>query len=224
MNQPAAHRRATQRGLTLVECATVLSVMATVASMATPAFERSVERRRIEGTAAQIETDVHFARSLAVARNAPVRISFSAQDGASCYVIHTGAAGECGCTPAGQATCSGDAESMRAVRLDAELASTCTPTALRCCSTRSRAPPRRPARSRSPGAAAAPSTRWSTSWGGCAPVRRHRPSRATSRAERRLPAPPHPPRMRGSPTDGRPAATGGRRRRPKPGRERVESS
>jgi len=121
MNQPAAHRRATQRGLTLVECATVLSVMATVASMATPAFERSVERRRIEGTAAQIETDVHFARSLAVARNAPVRISFSAQDGASCYVIHTGAAGECGCTPAGQATCSGDAESMRAVRLDAEL-------------------------------------------------------------------------------------------------------
>ena len=80
--------------------------------MAVPSFERSIERRRLEGTAAQLETDVHYARSLAVARNAPVRMSFSAPAGATCYVIHTGAAGQCDCSPSGRPVCSGGAEPL----------------------------------------------------------------------------------------------------------------
>jgi len=110
-----------QRGLTLIECATVLSVLAVVAGMAVPSFERSIERRRLEGTAAQLETDVHYARSLAVARNAPVRMSFSAPAGATCYVIHTGAAGQCDCSPSGRPVCSGGAEPLRVVRVGGDL-------------------------------------------------------------------------------------------------------
>jgi len=110
-----------QRGLTLIECATALSVLAVVAGIVAPSFERSIERRRVEGTAAQFETDVHFARSLAVARNAPVRMSFSAPAGASCYVIHTGVAGQCDCSPKGLAVCSGGAEPLRVVRVGGEL-------------------------------------------------------------------------------------------------------
>ena len=46
---------------------------------------------------------------LAVARNAPLRISFESGAGGSCYVIHTGAANQCSCAADGTAVCQGDA-------------------------------------------------------------------------------------------------------------------
>ena len=43
---------------------------------------------------------------LAVARNAPLRISFESGAGGSCYVIHTGAANQCSCAADGSAPCA----------------------------------------------------------------------------------------------------------------------
>ena len=105
-----------QRGLTLVEAAITVAVAAVLVGAVAPSFQASIERRRVEGAAAQLETDLQFARSLAVARNQSLRVSFSESGNASCYVIHTGNAGDCVCGSEGPATCSNGAQSLRTVQ------------------------------------------------------------------------------------------------------------
>jgi type IV fimbrial biogenesis protein FimT len=111
-----------QAGVTLVETAAVTAVVAAITSVAIPSFEQALDRRHLEGAAAQLETDIHYARSLAVARNRPLRISFDNTDGASCYVIHTGSAQQCSCAADGSAVCQGDATAERSVRYAADSA------------------------------------------------------------------------------------------------------
>lgn len=106
-----------QRGITLVEAAVVLAVIAVLLGAALPSFEQMRQRRHLEGVALQFETDVQHARSLAVARNETVRISFFGGDAVSCYVVHTGAFGACGCAADGTPTCAPGAAGLRAVRV-----------------------------------------------------------------------------------------------------------
>jgi type IV fimbrial biogenesis protein FimT len=121
-SQPATTRRR-QRGLTLVECAITTTVLAVVAGLTVPAFGTARERLHIEGAAAQLETDLLLSRSLAVARNEVVRMTFErdADAGTSCYVVHTGSAGDCACTANGSAVCSNGAEPLRSVRYGADV-------------------------------------------------------------------------------------------------------
>lgn len=104
-----------QRGVTMVETMVVTSVVAVLTGIAAPSFDASIQRRHLEGAAAQLETDIHHTRMLAVARNAALRISFESAAGGSCYVIHTGAANQCGCDAGGAAVCQGAAVAERAV-------------------------------------------------------------------------------------------------------------
>jgi type IV fimbrial biogenesis protein FimT len=108
-----------QPGVTLIETAVVTSVLAVVTGLAAPRFESLTQRQHLQGAAAQLETVIHCTRMLAVARNAPLRISFEANAGASCYVIHTGSVNQCSCTADGAAVCQGDAQAERAVRFAA---------------------------------------------------------------------------------------------------------
>lgn len=112
-----AQRRA-QAGITLVETTVATSVLAVVTSLAAPSFDQLMQRKRLEGAATQLESDVHDARMLAVARNAALRISFESGAAGSCYVIHTGSAGQCRCNADGSASCQGNAEAERVVRFD----------------------------------------------------------------------------------------------------------
>ena len=112
--------RRRQNGVTLIESSITLSVVAVVAGMALPSFEQARERRHLEGVAALLETDLQHARSLAVARNEGVRISFQTDNGASCYVVHTGDAGDCTCSDDGAAVCRAGAEALRSVRYGAQ--------------------------------------------------------------------------------------------------------
>lgn len=105
------------RGVTLVEMAIVVTVGAILASTAAPGMRSLLDTRRLEGAAAQLATDVHYSRSEAVARNQPVRLSFQATAGGSCYVVHTGLAAQCVCGPVGAAVCSGDAVHIKTVQL-----------------------------------------------------------------------------------------------------------
>jgi type IV fimbrial biogenesis protein FimT len=109
------------RGLTLIESAVTLAVVAIVAGMALPSFEQARERRHLEGVAAQLETDIQWARSLAVARNEVVRMTFVAGDEAVCYMLHTGGTSECQCTDDGGAACPSGSEVLRSVRLGSEV-------------------------------------------------------------------------------------------------------
>lgn len=111
--RPAARRA--QIGVTLIETTTVSAVLAVLTGLAAPAFDQSIQRRHLEGAATQLETDIHHARTLAVVRNSALRISFESGAGGSCYVIHTGAANECGCAADGSAVCQGTARAERSV-------------------------------------------------------------------------------------------------------------
>ncbi len=90
-----------QRGLSLVESLIALAVTSVVLGSVMPSFSAAVERRHLEGTAAQLATDVHYTRSLAVAQNGGIRMSFRADAGGSCYVVHSGAAADCTCATSG---------------------------------------------------------------------------------------------------------------------------
>ncbi len=114
---PTASRRS-QAGITLVETTVVSSVLAVLTGLAVPSFDSSIQRRHLEGAATQLETDIHHARMLAVARNAPLRMSFESGVGGSCYVIHTGAANQCTCAADGSPVCQGEAVAERAVRFE----------------------------------------------------------------------------------------------------------
>lgn len=123
MNALRAHAsQGRQAGLTLLESLITLAVSAVVLGTAVPNLQQIRERRQIDAAAAMLETDIQHARSLAVATGGPVRLSFESSSDASCYVVHTGNAGDCSCTTTGGAVCSGNARALQSVRWGAETA------------------------------------------------------------------------------------------------------
>jgi len=114
------HATLQQRGFSLAESSVVVAILAIVAGMALPSFQGSVERHTLLGSAAQFETDVQFARATAEAGSLNVLISFHDDDAGSCYVVHTGAAGDCHCDADGHPLCEGEAEALRTAFLPAD--------------------------------------------------------------------------------------------------------
>lgn len=86
-----------RRGATLVEAAVVVAIVAVLAAVATPSLQSLIQARRLDATATQLAADIQLARSQALARHEPVRLSLPA--GAGCWVIHTGGPAP-GCTVA----------------------------------------------------------------------------------------------------------------------------
>jgi type IV fimbrial biogenesis protein FimT len=120
MSQPTTTHLSAPRGVSLIETAVVLAIVAVLVGAAAPGFQELRQRRQLEGVAAQLETDLQLARTEAVARNESVRVGF-VQDtsGGSCYVLHTGPAGGCGCDAQGVSTCGAGAVVLRTVPLAA---------------------------------------------------------------------------------------------------------
>lgn len=117
MNHPAAtaiRSRHAQRGVTLLESLAALAVMAVLVGTAVPGFEAARERRHLDGVAAQLETDIHHARMLAVMHNRTLRLSLHRDAAGSCYLVHTGAADDCRCAVGEPPACSAGARSLRA--------------------------------------------------------------------------------------------------------------
>jgi type IV fimbrial biogenesis protein FimT len=105
-----------QRGVTLIEAGIVVAISAITVSSAAPGFNRFIEKQRLEGAAAQLAADLHFARAESVLRNAGLRLSVQNKPWGSCYVVHSGAADECVCSETGPAQCSGDAREVKTVQ------------------------------------------------------------------------------------------------------------
>jgi type IV fimbrial biogenesis protein FimT len=96
MRQPHVIRQA---GFTLIEALVVVALIAIILAVAAPSFTESIARKRVEGLASELGTDLQYARSEAVARNAAVRLTL----GTSCYAIHlagAAVASNCAVTPA----------------------------------------------------------------------------------------------------------------------------
>ncbi|ODV02151.1 MAG: hypothetical protein ABT20_15135 [Rubrivivax sp. SCN 70-15] len=111
MHHAAARR---QLGATLIESSIVLAIAAVALGLAAPSFQQTHELRRLEGAAAQLETDLQYTRSLAVARNETLRVAFV---GTACYVVHSGGPADCTCADDGSAQCTGSPAVHRVVRL-----------------------------------------------------------------------------------------------------------
>lgn len=90
-----------------------------VAATAAPSLASFIDARRLDAAAHQLAADVQLVRSEAGARNRPVRLSFHAGAGSSCWVVHTGTAAQCACGSAGPAVCSGGAVEIKTVVLAA---------------------------------------------------------------------------------------------------------
>ena len=104
-----------QRGVTLIEAAVVMAIGAVAFSTAAPGFQTFLAKKRLDGVATQLATDLQFVRTEAVSRNEAVCISFHTDPGGSCYVIHTGLKAQCTCSGPAAATCIGDAQQVKTV-------------------------------------------------------------------------------------------------------------
>jgi type IV fimbrial biogenesis protein FimT len=108
--------RQRQHGLSLLEVAIVVAILAIVGATAVPSFTALVDARRLDGAATRLAADVQFARGEAIARNRSLRLSLRTGADATCWIVHTGNAADCSCTAAG-AVCSGDAVAIKSVVL-----------------------------------------------------------------------------------------------------------
>lgn len=115
-----APARRLQRGISLIEAASAVAVAAVLAGAAVPSYQSLVSRKTLEGRAQELASDLQWVRSEAVSRGRGLRIGFQSGADAGCYVIHSGPAGACTCAGEGPAVCSGGAEAVKTVRLNAD--------------------------------------------------------------------------------------------------------
>jgi type IV fimbrial biogenesis protein FimT len=111
-----------QAGLTLVECLIAVAIAAVLLGTALPGLHELRVRRQLEAVAAQLETDLQLARSESVARNEGIRFEVAVDTAGSCYLLHTGPSGACGCSGSGAASCKPGADVLRRHHLPADTA------------------------------------------------------------------------------------------------------
>lgn len=104
-------RLSSQHGLTLIEAVVVVTVVAISATAAIPGLQRLLEHRRLDGAATQLAAALQLARNESIARNRVVRLALDEAN--ACYLLHTGPAGSCRCTPQGDADCGAGAALIR---------------------------------------------------------------------------------------------------------------
>lgn len=74
-----------RRGFTTIELMVVVAIIVILVTLAGPSFIDLFARKRLEGVAQELSTDIQYSRSESVARNVPLSITFV---DSTCYVIH----------------------------------------------------------------------------------------------------------------------------------------
>ena len=106
--------RGSSRGMSLVELLCSVAIMAILLGGVLPMFIELRASQALQATAALLETDLQYARSLATLGGGTVRLSTQAlASGGSCYAVHTGPAQACRCSGDGQARCDAGATLLR---------------------------------------------------------------------------------------------------------------
>lgn len=106
-----------QEGLTLLELAIVVAITAIVAAAAVPSFTALIDARRLDSAATRLAADVQLARSEAIARNRPLRLGVFTGAGATCWIVHSGAASDCRCSDLAGPVCGAGARLVKGVAL-----------------------------------------------------------------------------------------------------------
>lgn len=85
-------------GFTLIELMITLAVLAIIIVIALPSFSGVLERRQLQGAGEKLFADLTFAKTEAIKRNSPVRVSFTGNGTTWCYGVAVNSA--CDCTAA----------------------------------------------------------------------------------------------------------------------------
>jgi len=72
-------------GFTLIELMITLAVLGVLAAIAAPSFSDILERRKLNGAGEALFASLLFAKTEAIKRNAPVRVSFVGSGATWCY-------------------------------------------------------------------------------------------------------------------------------------------
>lgn len=83
-----------QRGLTLVEAMVTVAILGILAAIALPSYNGFIINSRVKGVAANVQTDLQYARSVATQGNENVTVVF----GTNCYAIYRGTTTSTSCT------------------------------------------------------------------------------------------------------------------------------
>ncbi len=97
------------QGITLVEVMVTLGVLGILLSIVAPSFADLLNRRRVQMVAAELSTDLAFARSeVALRPDERVTVYFKQVDAMSCYTMaYSGLAGYCDCRNGPGTACAG---------------------------------------------------------------------------------------------------------------------
>jgi type IV fimbrial biogenesis protein FimT len=79
-----APTRRSGSGFTLIELVVTIAVAGILVALVIPSFTNFFSKRRVEGVATELVTDLQYARAEAVARNRNAMVTF----GNACYVIY----------------------------------------------------------------------------------------------------------------------------------------
>lgn len=83
LEQVSMRHTKVERGFTVIELMTVLVIAGVLLALAIPSFRELLARNRVEGIAGELATDLQYARSEAVSRNANVGLIAQA----NCYTV-----------------------------------------------------------------------------------------------------------------------------------------
>ena len=103
------HKRSRQFGFTIIELMTVMVIVGVLLVLALPSFNETLARRRLEGQANELVTDLSYAKSEAVQRNRNIELRTGGAG--TCYTVAvmtaaTPPVGNCDCTAAVGSRCT----------------------------------------------------------------------------------------------------------------------
>jgi type IV fimbrial biogenesis protein FimT len=106
--EPLMKSQRHQAGFTIIELMTVMLIAGVLVVLALPSFNETLARRRLEGQANELVTDLSYAKSEAVQRNRSIELRTGG--GGTCYTVGvmtdaTPPVGNCDCTAAPGSRC-----------------------------------------------------------------------------------------------------------------------
>lgn len=112
-------RRQASRGLSLIEALCACSVTVTALGLSVGGLHGLADDQRLRSAAAELETEIQLARSVARLGTETVRLAVQPMAGGSCKLVHTGDRDACQCNASGVPVCTGGAEVLHLNHHDA---------------------------------------------------------------------------------------------------------
>ncbi|WP_165794483.1 pilus assembly FimT family protein [Kinneretia aquatilis] len=117
--KPFAMRRLRVSGFSLVELLVGLAILGVLLALAAPSLADFINRRRVEAVAAELATDLAYARTEAAVRSEQVYVRFRSDDNLTCYSIsYWSGIGMCDCLREAGTSCGSGLSSAYELKIN----------------------------------------------------------------------------------------------------------